>query len=68
MGSKRGMMLGKIVGMICGLRFPMDNEMELLEPIMDPVETHVYCFGQLHDSVIGYAIAIFLLVDMVVGG
>jgi hypothetical protein len=51
----RWMMLGEAVGLISFSWFP---EMALINPVADPVETHVHGVGSaLIDSFVGYACA-----------
>jgi hypothetical protein len=50
--GRRNVLLGEIVSLNCVTGFPMDNEVELLDPIVDPVKLLVHCFGPaLLDSV-----------------
>ena len=42
------MVLGDIVGeFVLSPGDPIDEELTLFDPVLDPVETHVYCFGAL---------------------
>ena len=52
-----GMVLGGIVSVVHGPRFPVHPELSLPDSVPDPIEAHVHGFGSaLFDSVIGNAI------------
>ena len=40
-----GVVLGKIIGKICGARAPVYIELVLLDTILNPIETHVHGSG-----------------------
>jgi hypothetical protein len=64
----RGMILGEVIGLIVFSRIPVDNELELLDPVADRVKLHVHCSGSaLLNSVVGYAYSAFF-VCLDVGG
>ncbi len=47
-------MLGVIIGKVVRPRPPVDQELSLACPVLDPIKTHVDCFGSfLFDGVIG---------------
>ena len=50
----RGVVLGVVISEILLAGFPVHSELSLFYPILDPVESHVHCFGSLGlDSVVG---------------
>jgi hypothetical protein len=56
------MMLGEVVGLIGFARLPVDDELTLVNPVTDPVETHVHGFGSaLFYRVVGYAFIAFVV-------
>jgi hypothetical protein len=58
----RRMMLGEVVGLIGFFRLSVDNELALVNPVADPVETHVHGFGSaLLDRVVGDAFSAFVV-------
>jgi hypothetical protein len=56
------MMLGEVIGQIGFYGFPVDDDLSLVNPVADPVETHVYGFGSaLLNSIVGYAFSAFVV-------
>ena len=50
------MVLGVVIGEILLAGFPVHSELSLLDPILDPVESHVHCLGSFgFDRVVGDA-------------
>ena len=47
-------MLGVVIRQVALPSFPVDCELSLTGAILDPVESHIHCFGSLHfDVVVG---------------
>jgi len=47
----RSKVLRVVVGKIANIRLPLDDELGVLDAILEPIETHVNCFGAfLFDS------------------
>jgi hypothetical protein len=58
----RWMMLSEVIDQIGYSGFPVDNDLSLVNPIADPLETHVHDFGSaLLNSIDGYAFSIFVV-------
>lgn len=56
------MVLGEVVRLIGFARSPVDLKLELIDPVADPVETHVHGAGAaLFDRVIGNAFGTFII-------
>jgi hypothetical protein len=48
--------LGEVIGLVGSSRFPVDVELILANPILNPIETHVNGFGVFHlYSIVGDA-------------
>jgi hypothetical protein len=55
------MMLCEVVVQISFSGLPVDDELELFDLVMDPVETHVHGFvSALLNSFVGYALSKFM--------
>ena len=52
-----GMVFGKVIGKIIHARSPVDQELPLAGPVLDPIKMHVNCLGSfLFDSFLGEAL------------
>jgi hypothetical protein len=58
----RRMMLGEVVCLVSFSRFPVDNELALLNAVTDPVESHIHgTRAALLNGVVGYAVGAFVI-------
>jgi hypothetical protein len=58
----RWMMDGEVVGLIGFAGHTVDNELVLVNPVLDPVVSHVHSFGSaLLNGIVGYAYRAFVV-------